>query len=520
MNTHIQTGLPMFSATGVFLSETHCSQFGRLLAALCSGQSSVLVTSHAAVLVEHYGEMLRKRLQAAPGVIVESYAPGSSSALLNRFNSYVDALSVDDARSVQEGRADSVRVLVIHDADALVSDELALLGRLLKDFPGARIVTLLMDHGGTSAVAEIEKALKGILRVWTPEVPEAEALEAVRIEAQQAGYAEEFEDFIRRLPVEQARSEEDPDLFGDDDDDSYIPVDLSSRLAVLDARIRRSEEAERLLRDSGEDISDAATTVDPEPAAEQAYGDVDTEAQSTRGVSRILLLGIGALISLIVLYLVKGDATDRLSMFMDHVRGMWTKETSSPAVALAPVEVRAFDRVSVTPVPVSESLQTLPGEPDAGVADGVEEVSDDGPLDDVPEVADTDPLEDMPAVTEEQVTETAIDIDEPNSLLEVLERGREIVRTAAGDSWFVQVGLFAEQANADAWHAGVSTLPLVENVASYLVPVNSAAGQLRYLAVFGPFSERDEADRFVQENQISADYWIRQSEPIAAIVRD
>lgn len=160
------------------------------------GLSLVLSSSHEALL-DHYVAMLLTRLrQQAPEHRLEVYFPANTESLIARFNEALAAQSVQDA--VKPGAPGSgAQIWIVHDAQKLPDHEMQLLARLIQNFPGANIRTLLIMNGQSEREALAALGRK-VLR-WDIEPPTAEQAEAALEQARQDGRFNAVSQLLRRM---------------------------------------------------------------------------------------------------------------------------------------------------------------------------------------------------------------------------------------------------------------------------------------------------------------------------------
>ena len=160
------------------------------------GLNLVLSSSHEALL-DHYVAMLLTRLrQQAPEHRLEVYFPTNTESLIARFNEALAAQSVKDA--VKPGSpGHGVQIWIVHDAQNLPDHEMQLLARLIQNFPGANIRTLLIMNGHSEREALAALGRK-VLR-WDIEAPTSEQAEAALEQARQDGRFNAVSQLLRRM---------------------------------------------------------------------------------------------------------------------------------------------------------------------------------------------------------------------------------------------------------------------------------------------------------------------------------
>jgi hypothetical protein len=168
-----------------------------LVHGLCQDGMNLLLSGDRDTLVDHYARLLVRQLRAQPNVVVEVIFPTTTDMLLTRFNQWLADIPLAQAREPAQPGA-TLRVFVVHDAEAIAEGELQVLARLAIDFPGvcARVV-LLADE---SSPIERRLALLGrrVLQ-WHIETPEAAELEHLLNQAADDQQRGAIEAWLQRL---------------------------------------------------------------------------------------------------------------------------------------------------------------------------------------------------------------------------------------------------------------------------------------------------------------------------------
>lgn len=175
---------------------------GGVAALLGQGQSLALSCSAPAAL-DHYADLLIRRLRQRATCPVETYFPASTSALVARFDEMLSAMTVQQAME-SGAQLPPERIWLVHDAGALTAAELQLLTRLVGSFPGAGVRVVLLFGPGPSARKGFETLGRRFSR-WEIELPTAAEADAMREHAAREGgtsiVAQLLEPLLAAMPV-------------------------------------------------------------------------------------------------------------------------------------------------------------------------------------------------------------------------------------------------------------------------------------------------------------------------------
>jgi hypothetical protein len=143
---------------------------------------------------------LKQNLANTP---VEVFMPPDSEVMLERFNKLLSSLSLDVATQSRKDKPPE-NVWVVHDANALGAYEIELLTRLVHQFPGAGISTILMFTSDTNPAASICNQGKQFVS-WVLEMPTPEQKLSTIQQARKNGNEETAVQFFNRLSKDAAK---------------------------------------------------------------------------------------------------------------------------------------------------------------------------------------------------------------------------------------------------------------------------------------------------------------------------
>jgi hypothetical protein len=174
-----------------------------LTAVSTEGKSLVLV-SPSGELLDHFGAAFIRRLkQNLASTPVEVFMPPDSEVMLERFNKLLSSLSLDVATQTRKDKQPE-SVWVVHDANALGSYEIELLTRLVHQFPGAGISTILMFTSDVNPATSICNQGKQFVS-WVLELPTPEQKLSTIQQARKNGNEAAAVQFFNRLSKDAAK---------------------------------------------------------------------------------------------------------------------------------------------------------------------------------------------------------------------------------------------------------------------------------------------------------------------------
>jgi hypothetical protein len=183
---------------------------------------------------------LTERLRrAAPGSQVETYFPASTDALVSRFNEVLAGQTVKEAMTEGMGQMPQ-RIWVVHDAGALAEHELQLMARLVSNFPGANIRTVLLLGPALRSRKAFESLGRRFVR-WDIEAPTPEQALAMLNQARIEGCESLVTPLLRHLQPAVLRSSSastEPFTFSPADDGPAAPLASARRPSLAAWRQR------------------------------------------------------------------------------------------------------------------------------------------------------------------------------------------------------------------------------------------------------------------------------------------
>jgi len=186
------------SGTDIFFRATDRLQMESCATAMAQEGKSLVICSNSAELLDYYGAAFIRRIKKElTQSSVEVFMPPDTEAMLDRFNKLLSTMKLDQATKPRGGLPPE-KIWVVHDANALASHELDLLTRLILQFPGAGIGTVLMFTEEAAKSESLAKQNKQFIS-WTLEMPTAEQkLNAIQ-QARKIGEEETAIQFFNRL---------------------------------------------------------------------------------------------------------------------------------------------------------------------------------------------------------------------------------------------------------------------------------------------------------------------------------
>ena len=174
-----------------------------------NNRSLVLVSDHKALL-DYYGELVVKRIhQEFPETKLEVFVSQDTEGLLERFNAILNNLSFSVATSPPPaGRPDTI--WFIQNAHAMAEKDLQILLKLIENFPGAGISTLLIfdssSHGNSSFFSNSR------INTWALTMPTPEQKASALKQARQNGFEDIASELLNQLASSEKKSTPPPAL--------------------------------------------------------------------------------------------------------------------------------------------------------------------------------------------------------------------------------------------------------------------------------------------------------------------
>ena len=199
-----QFGESQISGTEFFFRVADRLQMDSCLTAVTKEGKSLVLVSPSGELLDHFGAAFIRRLkQNLANTPVEVFMPPDSEVMLERFNKLLSSLSLDVATQTRNDKPPE-SVWVVHDANALGSYEIELLTRLVHQFPGAGISTVLMFTSDGNPETSICNQGKQFVS-WVLEMPTPEQKLSTIQQARKNGNEEAAVQFFNRLSKDTAK---------------------------------------------------------------------------------------------------------------------------------------------------------------------------------------------------------------------------------------------------------------------------------------------------------------------------
>jgi len=157
----------------IFFRSVDRLQLESYLAALRQENKSLVLLSKHKELMTYYGELVIQRIhQEFPETKLEVLLPADTEGLLDRFNAILNNLSLEVATKPTSKGAPDI-IWLIQNANALAEKDIEILLKLIENFPGTGISTVLMfDTRQTEGLTFFDNNPK--LNTWLLIAPTAE----------------------------------------------------------------------------------------------------------------------------------------------------------------------------------------------------------------------------------------------------------------------------------------------------------------------------------------------------------
>src|SRR6056300_1560105 len=197
----------------LFYKPTDKIRFEGALSALCDSHRHVMIVTDDTKLAERYYRYFITRIAIRKDIVLDTRAPTGADDVLNRFNKILSNASIESARSKDVGEV--THVMAMADTSNMNNNEWVVLGRLLKNFPGANIRMLaFVSEDQLDVIDDVLGKLDGQIYRWILTTPTAEYLEALLDIGEQFNYQAETRTMVSALGYESKRfrkqTEEDP----------------------------------------------------------------------------------------------------------------------------------------------------------------------------------------------------------------------------------------------------------------------------------------------------------------------
>ena len=174
----------------LFYKPTDKIRFEGALEALCDSNRHVVIVTDDKALAERYYRYFITRIAIRDNIILDTRAPTGADDILNRFNKILSASTVESARPADNHDAKHVMAMV--DTSNMSDHEWTVLGRLLKNFPGANIHMLaFVSESQLEVIDSVLNKLDGQVYRWILTSPTPEYLEALLELGEQYNYQSE-----------------------------------------------------------------------------------------------------------------------------------------------------------------------------------------------------------------------------------------------------------------------------------------------------------------------------------------
>jgi len=131
-----------FAGGDIFYRQKDRQRLEYAVDALVNKEMGLAVIATHETVLDHYGRMVLTRLRKHKNFQLEVLLPTDTESLIERFNSMLAAMSVQQATQPAEPST-TVKLLVINDPELIKEEHWMLIKRLFNDFPGVNFRLIL-----------------------------------------------------------------------------------------------------------------------------------------------------------------------------------------------------------------------------------------------------------------------------------------------------------------------------------------------------------------------------------------
>ena len=171
------------SSTEIYQSPGDRQRLEILLKTMRESGFNLAILGPDDITLAHYTRRIYEHLRQDPSLQVELWSSMESDKLIERFNTILAELTVEQA--LDKSRKSEVRrYMIFPDAQSVQDFELQLLARLINGFPASNIHVVLLINRKESYERKLEAFGKHLMR-WTLETEQPEPVRMKRIETRE-----------------------------------------------------------------------------------------------------------------------------------------------------------------------------------------------------------------------------------------------------------------------------------------------------------------------------------------------
>lgn len=484
-----------------FFRASDADRMTRVAHDLMDARKHLLITGMFDGIVDHYGQILLKRLKTNPGLVVEMFLPSSIESMVERFNELLAQMDMEMARGERPSDAPN-RVLVINDPQVLEGESWSLLTRMVTDFPGLNMrLIFLLDRLSVPVDRALDRFGSRLIR-WEVAPPNDQEQIILRKTALGLGLEFQVERVLTRISKEIIRRlEPEVDLPKGSTERAAPTLDEAALDAVDEAASSPEAESLRVLFE------------DNTPKPKRGMG------LFFRTLAILVLVVIGIVVfKPELLFDPKPSASigpPSTSPVLDAaIRNQDSVLVSPPVTAASsterPTEGLIADSASIPasdtpmPAPIETPVMAGPAIPDSPPESPVSEAASIPPVGSpviTPPAPEAPPPVIAPPVAPRPPVAPTPPVPPPapepaTSALSELVASPDNLRV-------VQLIVLTSANAARQW---IAERPAVSD--AIIVPMN-VGSRVMYAVVLGPFTTERAARETIQGKQVQVDYWIR-----------
>ena len=197
----------------LYLTKQHQEDFYSFFKKFLQSNSNLIFCSTNPALANYYSNFFEKKISNFENIKVEKFFPNDSETVINKFNSILKEVSIEDSKQISKGS--TRKIFIIPDLESINPYELQLLSRIINDFPASNVnfISFVKDIKNNKRNNFIDLVRKNTI-IWQISPPDANTISILKKYCIDNNILDKYSNILKSLGITISIEENEEDLLG------------------------------------------------------------------------------------------------------------------------------------------------------------------------------------------------------------------------------------------------------------------------------------------------------------------
>ena len=197
----------------LYLTKQHQEDFYSFFKKFLQSNSNLIFCSTNPAVANYYSNFFEQKISNFENIKVEKFFPNDSETVINKFNSILKEVSIEDSKQISKGS--TRKIFIIPDLESINPYELQLLSRIINDFPASNVnfISFVKDIKNNKRTNFIDLVRKNTI-IWQIPPPDANSISILKKYCIDNNILDKYSNTLKSLGITISIEENEEDLLG------------------------------------------------------------------------------------------------------------------------------------------------------------------------------------------------------------------------------------------------------------------------------------------------------------------